>query len=407
MLDALLEISERLLSEPVERVNRRLVDLACELLNAPVGALWTLEGEELALQSASAGFAGCERVPLWDSLVGEAVLQRKLVYSDDVRTDPRFACQIMARRDGRTQALVAPLLSGDERHPVGALSVFNVEDASGHFSGSDWDKKVLAFLAHFAALAVTNAAHQEALRLEREQRHAAETFAAVGDIAANLLHRLNNKIGVIPVRVEGIQDKCQPALQADAYLAHNLDQIQQSAIEAMAEVRESLFYLRPLQLSPVDVAIAVSEAIVEAGLPAGVEVRTSGLEKLPRVMAGHRRLALVFINLLENAATAMQAQGLIHIHGEQRGEWIEIEVSDQGPGIPPELHERIFEFNYSGAKRASGKLGFGLWWVKTLMARFGGSIRVESDGQNGATFILRLPVAETRSSGFHADRKKR
>ena len=74
-------------------------------------------------------------------------------------------------------------------------------------------------------------------------------------------------------------------------------------------------------------------------------------------------------------------------------DWVEIRVIDNGPGIPPELHERIFEFNYSGARR-SGKLGFGLWWVKTLIARFGGSIAVESDGRRGTTFILRLPIVQ-------------
>ena len=69
-------------------------------------------------------------------------------------------------------------------------------------------------------------------------------------------------------------------------------------------------------------------------------------------------------------------------------------------GREPELHERIFEFNFSGRQRpaagrsdtTTGKLGFGLWWVKTLMTRFGGSIAVQSDGRRGTTFTLRLPV---------------
>ena len=77
---------------------------------------------------------------------------------------------------------------------------------------------------------------------------------------------------------------------------------------------------------------------------------------------------------------------------------LEITVSDSGPGIPPELHARIFELNYSGrgGQARPGKLGFGLWWVKTLMARLGGSVAVESDGSNGTTFRLKLPVAEEK-----------
>ncbi|MCX7853886.1 MAG: triose-phosphate isomerase, partial [Caldilineales bacterium] len=152
--------------------------------------------------------------------------------------------------------------------PLGALSVYNTADAATRLEASDWDRKVLTFLAHYAALAVRSAAHQEALRLAHEQRAAAETFAAVGDIAANLLHRLNNKIGIIPVRVEGIQDKCQASLAADPYLATNLAEIGRSAAEAMEALSDSLFYLRPIRPAPVDIAGAVAQAL--AGTTVGV-----------------------------------------------------------------------------------------------------------------------------------------
>jgi two-component system clock-associated histidine kinase SasA len=84
------------------------------------------------------------------------------------------------------------------------------------------------------------------------------------------------------------------------------------------------------------------------------------------------------------------------ISGKRIGtQQVEVSVCDNGPGIPLEQQERIFEWNYSGRKaNRSGGLGFGLWWVKTLMARLGGTVAVESDGQNGTTFHLRLPVVE-------------
>jgi signal transduction histidine kinase len=76
--------------------------------------------------------------------------------------------------------------------------------------------------------------------------------------------------------------------------------------------------------------------------------------------------------------------------------WGTVSVSDTGPGIAPALHERIFEFTYS-TREHPGKLGFGLWWVKTLITRFGGTVSVESDGQAGTTFILKFPlVAEEK-----------
>jgi signal transduction histidine kinase len=142
----------------------------------------------------------------------------------------------------------------------------------------------------------------------------------------------------------------------------------------------------------------VREALVSSRLSPGVQVKTEGLDLLPPVQAGPKRLGLVFSNLLENAADAMGGNGSIFIHGWAYGGWVEVRVTDNGPGISPELHERIFDFNYSSrASSQPGKLGFGLWWVKSLMARFGGTVAVESDGRHGTTFVLSLPQAKEES----------
>jgi signal transduction histidine kinase len=120
-----------------------------------------------------------------------------------------------------------------------------------------------------------------------------------------------------------------------------------------------------------------------------------GLDDLPMVVAGGQSLTLVFKNLIENANVAMNGNGNINIHGLAGLEWVEISIIDNGPGISPELHNQIFELNFTErAGNHPGKLGFGLWWVKTLMTRLGGSVIVESDGEHGASFVLRLPRAE-------------
>jgi GAF domain-containing protein len=390
LLDALQEVAQRLLLHPCEQVLNRLVELACDLLNANASAIWTLEGNQLILQAASSGGQFDEMIHLQGSPAGRAILQRA-----PVTTDAEAGWRSPQHGRAPTQALMVPLLASDDREPVGALGVYSASSEPGCFTESDWDKKVLTCLAHYAALAVHSAARQEALRAAQEQRTVAEAFAVVGDIAANLLHQLNNKVGTIPVRVQGIQDKCQTAVLADPYLAANLTEIERSACEAMETVRENLFHLRPIDLSWVNVANCVEAALEAAVLPPRMKVQTQGLDGLPPVVAGQRSLMLVFINLLENAADAMGADGLVMIGGEADGEWVEVTVTDSGPGIPSELHDRIFEFNFSGQKTGrSGKLGFGLWWVKTLMVRLGGSVSVESDGRRGTTFRLRLPRAQ-------------
>jgi len=395
LLDALQEVAERVLTQPCQPVLRRLADLACDLLNAAACAVWVLEGEQLTLRAASSGHEHGEHIPLEGSLAGQAILERGPVTASDVRTDPRFNRKDLARAHNWGAALVVPMLVGSRREAIGALSVYGAAAEPGRFAASEWDTKVLICLGHYAALCVHNAARQEALQAAQEQRAVAETFAAVGDVAANLLHQLNNKVGTIPVRVEGIRDKCAAALRADPYLASNLAEIERSANEAMEAVRENLFHLRPIQLEPVDVAACAAAALAEAHLPGGVRVKTTGLQGLPRVAAARRSLTFVFANLLENAAAAMKGKGLVTIVGSARDGWVEVTVADTGPGISPELHGRIFELAFSGDGPARpGKLGFGLWWVKTLMARLGGSVSVESDGHRGALFRLRLPQAE-------------
>ena len=231
--------------------------------------------------------------------------------------------------------------------------------------------------------------HQQALRTSQEQHWTAETFAAVGDISANLLHNMNNKVGIIPVRIQAIQDKYRQILETDSYLNKSLREIERSAMEAMQIVQENLSHLRPIRMEKVRIASCVSEAIHAVQVSPDIHIKVEGLDDLPMVIAGGQSLTLVFKNLIENANAAMNGNGNINIRGLAGPEWVEISIIDNGPGISPELHNQIFELNFSGRTGAHpGKLGFGLWWVKTLMNRLGGSVMVESDGQAWRNFCI-------------------
>jgi signal transduction histidine kinase len=395
LLDALQEVARLLLTQPYQKVLTHLAELACDLLDASSSAIWALKDEDLVLEVSSQGYEHSERIPLKDSLTGQAVLNRAPVVTSDVRSDDRFYRPDLAQMQNWSHALIVPLLASEKEQPIGAFSVYSSAGTTGHFADSEWDKKVLVCLADYAVLAYQNAARQEALLAAQEQRSIAETFAAVGDIASNLLHQLNNKVGTIPVRIQGIEDKCQEALTASPYLAHNLDEIERCATEAMESVRDNLSHLRPIRMEPVLIAPRVLDAITATKLPPSIYVRLEALDSLPVVMAGGGTLSLVFTNLLDNAADAMDGQGEIIIRGVASDSWVDITVSDNGPGIPPHLHDHIFELNFSGRGASRpGKLGFGLWWVKTLMTRLGGSVSVESDGLHGTTFHLRLPRAQ-------------
>ncbi len=392
LLDALQEISDLLLTQPLQAFHQTLVERACDLLNVPASFIWLVEKEDLVVQAASNVEYLGQHIRLSESFTGQAVQTRIPISCTDgcwdliqESSDPDFL-------GSSGSALAMPLLSGEDQHPIGAFSIYSSQFASRDFDQSEWYIKVLNILGHYAVLAVQYHNHQVTLRSIQEQKALAETFAAVGDLSMNLLHSLNNKVGTIPVRVEGIQDKSRAALDADPYLAMNLAEIDHSATEAMEIVRESLFHLHPIQLLPVRVADCVNEAIASIKLPVGIHVQTSGLEQLPAVQAGRKRLVFVFANLIDNAVDALGDRGLIRVEGSAWDGGVEIKVVDDGPGIDPALHERIFEFTYSTrSPERPGKLGFGLWWVKTLMVRFGGSVSVESDGRSGTTFCLNFP----------------
>ena len=178
----------------------------------------------------------------------------------------------------QSNALLLPLPGGDDANALGMFGVFYAGTNAGRSAKSEWDNKVLACLANYAVLAVQNESHQQALRPSQEQQLTAETFAAVGDISANLLHNMNNKVGTIPVRIQAVQDKYRHILETDPYLANNLAEIERSATDAMKIVQENLSHLRPIRMEKVHIRACVSEAIETVHVPSDVQIEMRGLD---------------------------------------------------------------------------------------------------------------------------------
>lgn len=395
LLDTMAELTEATLTHSKSELFDLAIRRACELINSPLGAIWRLTERNgrhvLYLQAASGGHQRGDFLPLYDSLTGLAVLERAPITSTDIQNEELFHYVELAREQGWQSALIVPLLARDGE-PIGAFSIYTTDERTF----SDWDKRLLSVLANHAAIAIRDAEILESLREARERQAVTEAFAAVGDIAANLLHRLNNQIGTIPVRVQGIEAKCREELQNE-YLAKNLASISDSARAAMNTVRETLRHLRPIEVAPVNVSDALLDALREVQVPPTIRLHTSRLEQLPPVRAGQPQLSLVFVNLLENAVDAMEEGGDIYVEADMNmeadmdDEWATIQVRDNGPGIPEAVQKQIFELDFSTAD-GDRKLGFGLWWVRTLLHRFGGTIDLESEEGAGCTFSIKLPV---------------
>jgi len=220
----------------------RLTVAACDLLNGETSAIWLLEDGWLLLHATDADQSHADRVPLHDSLVGESVLARAPVQSDDVRIDKRLHHPELAAQYGWLRALIVPIVTGPDDEPIGATNVYCSQDAQDAVTSGE-QMQILTLLADLAAMVIVSATRYQV-------GEAAETpsrsYVLLGDLATSLLVRLRVKAGAIPVRIEGIQDKCGAAVAADDYLAENLAAIQQNIRESMQVVGELLSLMQML-----------------------------------------------------------------------------------------------------------------------------------------------------------------
>jgi signal transduction histidine kinase len=105
-------------------------------------------------------------------------------------------------------------------------------------------------------------------------------------------------------------------------------------------------------------------------------------------------LETVFRNLIENAVKHHHrpAQGRVVIAAQAAGDFVEFTVADDGPGIEPEYHERVFDvFQTLRPRDELEGSGMGLAIVKKLVESYGGTITVESTGEQGSTFRFTWP----------------
>jgi two-component system cell cycle sensor histidine kinase/response regulator CckA len=245
------------------------------------------------------------------------------------------------------------------------------------------------------------AVEEERHELERTLLHA-QKMDAVGETAGCVAHDINNRLTVISGYVEMLRET--PNLDPD--FLRDLNEIAKAAEGAVALNRQLLMFARKDEGSPEvkDVAelIMSLETFMRGLLPENIrlELPTDAKGSCANVDAG--QLEQVMINLVVNARDAIaQAQGKITIGVDRvqakqtlgsaiSGETVRISVTDNGPGVPPRLQQRIFEPFYT-TKPAGKGTGLGLSVVYGIVRRHGGSVDVVNNPSGGATFHIQLP----------------
>ncbi|TMA63022.1 MAG: GHKL domain-containing protein, partial [Deltaproteobacteria bacterium] len=246
----------------------------------------------------------------------------------------------------------------------------------------------------------------EALLAARTHLARADKLASLGRLVAGIAHEINNPVAFINAsvdlihtaaldlreRLDGTADPaCAERLDA---LAQNANICREGAARAARIVRELTAFARAPQdgREPTDLHAGLDRALqlLRGEYRDRIEIRRA-YGDIPRPRCNPGQIDQVFMNLLTNAVQAVEGQGEIRLRTYADNGSVFVEVSDSGPGIAPELCERVFEPFFT-TKAVGQGTGLGLAIAHSLVARHGGDIQLQSAPGKGATFVVRLPV---------------
>lgn len=244
--------------------------------------------------------------------------------------------------------------------------------------------------AHLAELEEMN----RQLTMAKEQLVRSETLASVGSLAAGVAHEIGNPVGIILGYLEMLVDDIE-----DPQIRSVLEKMTDATRRIDRTIRDMLNFARPAvdEEEGCVPAIAAREVLDLLGPQKRFRHVTASVDTSPQL---HRasippsRLKQILVNLLLNAADAMEgAPGEVTIGVTGAGGRVEVSVRDTGPGIVPEVLERIFDPFYTTKDPGKGT-GLGLFMAHQVIQRYNGGISVHSVIGEGTTFTLELSAEE-------------
>jgi signal transduction histidine kinase len=379
------------------------IEQAREVFRSDAGIMVVAAQAEFPITQAATGLDPSD--PLFGSLAG-ALLERlsageeASVISLAEITGPAGA--LMRRSELRSA--VAVRLDHVERAP----SLFAVLSKRADGFRRESDAPLLQLLARQAVIAFDNALlhartreqaralAQQASELERAMSERSRFFASMSH---ELRTPINAVIGYSELLAEGTYGAMEPTHRrvVDKVIRsanHLLELINDILDISKIEAGKLEFYFEPTNLTTL-----VADTLTSVELQA--QEKEIGLEVVApdevRVVTDPARVRQVVLNLLSNAVKFTDEGGVTVTivppeHGAP-GEWVEIRVTDTGPGISPEDQQRIFEeFEQAETGASRGGTGLGLAISRKLTQLLGGTLAVRSEVGAGSTFTFTLPV---------------
>lgn len=267
----------------------------------------------------------------------------------------------------------------------------------------------------------------EQLKMAQAQLMQSEKLASIGQLAAGVAHEINNPIGFVNANLntlgnyvatllEGIKlyqcitngslpsSVAQSEMQAFEERA-DLQFLSEDVTELLAESNEGLQRVKNIVQSLKDFSRTGESnwqmADLHRGLDSTLNIANNELKykvtiikqygELPMIKCLASELNQVFMNLLVNAAQAIQDRGSVTIRSERCGQRVAVSISDTGHGIAPEHINRIFEPFFTTKPVGSGT-GLGLSLSYGIIKKHGGDIHVSSEMGKGTTFRIELPI---------------
>lgn len=227
-------------------------------------------------------------------------------------------------------------------------------------------------------------------RREAERRlRAQESLAKVGQLAAILAHEVRNPLAGIRGAIQ-ILSRRVPEGEDREVMGRIVERV--DALNALTE--DLLLFARPhvpeFALVPLGAILRVAQRLLAANVDlAAVSIEIAGGDVT--LEADEKMLQGVFLNLFLNAAQAMRGEGVIRIAVRAAAGVVQVVVEDGGPGIPPDVRERLFEPFFTTRHRGTG---LGLPIVKRDVEAHGGDVTITCPEEGGTRVTVSLPIEQ-------------
>jgi len=237
--------------------------------------------------------------------------------------------------------------------------------------------------------------HQE-LEQAQTQLIRTEKLASIGQLAAGVAHEINNPLGTILIYSHLIQKSLEPddPKREDIALviseANRAKDIVQGLLSFAREKK-----LRASEVNVNDILEEVLSLVVNQSLFHNIKIKKSFDQGPQTIVADETQLKQVFLNIILNAAQAMEGNGKLTISTIFDKKQIKIKIADTGPGIPPEVMGKLFSPFFTTKEKGTG---LGLAISYGIIERHQGKIDVETDLGKGSTFVITLPVSVSEES---------